>query len=318
MSHTPASTPGVALTIGAFDGVHRGHQDLVSRMVAAAKREGLAPVCVTFDPDPEVVLHPEREHLSLSTVDERVRRLGALGVSQVEVIPFTRSVAHQAPEEFMEQLRSKHDVRALWMGPDFALGKDRSGTVDMLGQIGGKLGFRIMVVDVLLHHGRPISSTWVREALGAGDVRLAAELLGRPFCLDGIVLTGMRRGRQLGFPTANVVPPQGRARPADGVYFVRAVAPGDAGSEGQVDDQSWFGVANLGARPTFGEAEPLLEAHLLDYEGDLYGARLEVCFLDQLRGVRRFASVEELRLQIDRDIATARDLARNAIWTEIR
>jgi riboflavin kinase/FMN adenylyltransferase len=199
--------------------------------------------------------------------------------------------------------------------------------VRILSELGAERGFGVIAVEPLRHAGRPISSTWIREALGVGDVGLAQELLGRPYCIEGMVVSGMRRGRQLGFPTANVIPPEGRALPADGVYFAHVALAGrqepngnDARetAEGSAMLQSTtsagssdpgFAVVNLGARPTFDEPERILEAHVLDYRGDLYGSRLNVCFLRQIRGIQRFAGVDELRDQIGRDVALARDLA---------
>ncbi|MPZ15774.1 MAG: bifunctional riboflavin kinase/FAD synthetase [Chloroflexi bacterium] len=317
---------GVVLTIGVFDGVHRGHQDLIRRAVEHAHIRGLPTVCVTFDPDPDLVLRPESHSLALATLNDRLRRLAALGVDHVEVIPFSRDVSLQTPEQFIASLTTRFPLRSLWVATSFALGHDRTGTVEALAAIGQAMGFDVVEVPPLKHDGRRISSTWIRELLAAGDVRLAAELLGRPYCLDGVVISGMRRGRSMGFPTANVIPPQGRTLPADGVYFVQATPlppgtlhwerrpiDGNSSVEGDsgrspVHEGSYFGVVNLGGRPTFGETERLLETHLLNFESDLYGAVLHVCFIRQLREVRRFPNVEELRLQIERDVAAAQEL----------
>jgi len=318
-----ASSAGVALTIGAFDGVHRGHQDLISRMVADAGAKGLSAVCMTFDPDPAVVVHPEREHRSLSTPEERLELIQALGVMQVDVEVFSPSVAALTPSEFVDRLRTRYDLRALWVGPDFALGRDRAGGEDQLRTLGAQHGFEVTTVEPLRYDGRPISSTWIRDALAAGDVELAAALLGRPYSIRGIVITGMKRGRTMGFPTANVAPPAGRALPSDGVYLVRVagrvarsrsegVAAGARGSIEMPDNplpSPRFGVVNLGARPTFGEAERLLEAHVLEFSGDLYGAELDVAFLRRIRGIQRFTGIDELRDQIARDIERARELS---------
>jgi riboflavin kinase/FMN adenylyltransferase len=313
--------PGVALTIGVFDGVHRGHQDLVRRMVQHAEATTLGTACITFDPDPDRVLHPERRHQALSTLDDRVRRLRALGIDRVDVMPFSRDFSLQSPEEFVTSLQATYPLRSLWVGSDFALGRDRKGTVERLKEIGGSCGFAVVAVEPLPQDGRTISATWIREALDSGEVELAARLLGRPYCLDGVVGSGMRRGRQIGFPTANILPPHDRALPADGVYFVRASLGGgrrvsaeqDSSGGRPVDSDvslaALFGVVNLGSRPTFDEAERLVETHLLDYSGDLYGERIDVCFLRQIRGIRRFPGIDELRSQIARDVAVARSWA---------
>jgi riboflavin kinase/FMN adenylyltransferase len=276
-------------------------------MLGYAMSNGLASACVTFDPDPEAVLFPDRPPPVLSTVSERTSRIHALGVEHIDVLPFTEALARLQPEEFLAELRARYDIRILCVGSDFALGRERSGNVDVLRQLGREIGFTVEPVELLRHQDRPISSTWIRELLAGGDVIGAGELLGGPYCLSGVVETGMQRGRQLGFPTANVRPPAGRALPADGVYFVRAVRIDGAG---EVSAGPWSGVVNLGARPTFDEMERLLETHLLDFAGDLYGAPLRVCFLRQLRGIQKFSGVEELRAQISRDVEVARELAK--------
>lgn len=309
MSGSSASGDRVELTIGVFDGVHRGHQDLIRRMVAAAKRNDVTSVAVTFDPDPEVVLRPEHRHLALSTMEERTDLLISLGVTHIEIVPFNQAVASQSPEEFIDGLCSSYRLQSLWVAADFALGRGRSGTVDRLREIASARGFEVTAVDLLTREGRPISATWIREALAAGDVRLAAELLGRPYCLAGRVAPGAQRGRTLSFPTANIVPPPGRALPADGVYFVRVAGPALEGASQYGDGGApRYGVVNLGGRPTFDETERLLETHILDFSGELYGSHLEVCFLEQLRGIQRFGSADELREQIERDVAAAREL----------
>lgn len=307
----PLNEP-VCLTIGVFDGVHRGHQHLIRTTIEYAAARGLVPACLTFHPDPEAVLAPDRPPPALSTVEERVKLIRALGMPYVQVLEFSEVLARKSPREFLDELRARFRVRVLCVGADFALGHERMGTVDVLRELGREMGFTVEAVDLVRHQGRPISSTWIRELLAAGDVELANELLGRPYCLDGVVESGARRGQQLGFPTANVRPPTGRALPADGVYFVRASRADGAGQE------TWSGVVNLGARPTFEEAERLLEIHLLDFQGDLYGARLSICFLRQLRQIQKFAGVDELRAQIAQDIAVARELARSANAAEHR
>jgi riboflavin kinase/FMN adenylyltransferase len=299
----PTAADGVAMTIGVFDGVHRGHQDLIGRMVADSRESRFRPVCLTFDPDPDLVLRPNQPQLALSTLADRVRLIHALGVQEVDVVAFTPEVSRLTPSVFTAQLCQKYPVRRLWVGRDFALGRERAGTVDALRGLGERLGFTVVTAPLQEHDGKPISATWIRTELNAGHVELAAALLGRPYCLEGEVVVGMRRGRELGFPTANVVPPPGRALPSDGVYFVETSAV-DGAEEGP-----WLGVVNLGGRPTFDEAERLLETHLLDFAGDLYGSTLRVCFLEQLRGTVRFPSLDALREQIGRDVARARELA---------
>jgi len=312
----PQVLPSV-LTIGVFDGVHRGHQDLVKRMLADARARGTRAVCVTFDPDPELVLRPDTPVRALSSIEQRKQLLLDLGVDEVHVVQFSHDVSQLSAEQFVDHLRARFDVRAVWVGSNFAMGHDRSGTVDTLHAIGRRCAFDVNAVEPLEYEGRRISSSWIRDALQQGHVELVEQLLGHQYCLDGEVVTGMQRGRQLGFPTANVVPPTGRALPSDGVYFVEARithagTPYDQAQPDAAPAESHYGVVNLGPRPTFDESERLIETHLLDFSGDLYGTRMDVCFLRQLRGIQKFPSFEALREQIDRDVATARALVAEA------
>lgn len=293
----PKDSGGASIAIGVFDGVHLGHRYLFERMVEESAREGLSTTCLTLDPDPELVLHPERTPQALCSLDARVSFLRSAGIERVDVLPFTNAVADQSAFEFLSWVQRAQGLRALWAGSDFALGKDRSGTLKVIEEIGRSLGFKVCAVPPLQDGGRVISSTWIRESLEQGDVHQAMELLGRPYAIEGQVAEGARRGRLLGFPTANVIPPLGRALPADGVYVVRVL----------VKDVDHYGVANLGARPTFDENQRLLETHLLDFDGDLYGDTLEIQFLERLRGVERFPTVDDLRAQIGRDVVSARE-----------
>ena len=306
MSRARDGETGTFVTVGVFDGVHLGHQDLILRMVRAARSEGARTACVTFDPHPEVVLHPDSYPAPLSTLADRLNLIRALGVDAVHIVTFTREVSRESPEQFVGRLRQQYPMQSLWVGADFALGHDRAGTVDVLRSIGRGMGFDVVTVPPLEHDGRPVSSTWIRDALGDGNVELAMELLGRAYSVGGPVISGMRRGREIGFPTANIAPPTELALPADGVYFVTASF--DESSD-RVDAREWYGVVNLGPRPTFHESERLIETHLLDFSGDLYGAQMAVRFLRRLRGVQTFSGIGELRAQIARDVSAAREFA---------
>jgi riboflavin kinase / FMN adenylyltransferase len=297
-----------AVAIGVFDGVHRGHQDLIRQMLEGAHTRGCQTACVTFDPDPEVVVRPEAASLSLSSIDERIAWLRSLGVDHIEVIRFDQEVANLTPEAFIARLLEKFQVTSVWVGSEFRFGHDRAGHVETLKDIGVRCGFDVRAVEPLEYRGRRISASWIRAALAEGNMGLVQELLGRPYAMSGTVVEGMQRGRLLGFPTANVVPPTGRALPADGVYLVQATVAAEGVLEGP-GEGPWHGVVNLGARPTFAEYERLLETHLLDFHGDLYGQTMRVQFLQQLRGIKKFESVDALREQIDRDIEAARRLA---------
>jgi riboflavin kinase/FMN adenylyltransferase len=289
---------GAVAAIGAFDGVHRGHQALLRSVVGRADERGARSVCVTFDPDPERVLRPERAPLALCSVEERTRLVHTLGVSETFVWPFTEAVARMSPEDFVSALCARYPLVEVWVGTNFAFGRERSGTVDTLAALGRAHGFAVQVMAPVIDGGRPVSSTRIRGLLADGDVGEAAHLLGRYYELAGEVIGGAKRGRQLGFPTANLLPPAGQVLPAQAVYAGLAA----------VDGQQHAAVANVGSRPTFGEDQPLIEVHLLDFNGEIYGHRLEFAFVERVRAVQRFASLGELRLQIGRDIERARGL----------
>jgi len=286
----------VVATIGAFDGVHRGHQLLLGQVVDRARALGVDSLCVTFDPLPDLVLYPERHLTYLTDRAEKERILRQLGLAHVLVFDFTHELSMLSPEQFLTLIQDKYRLAELWVGADHAIGRDRSGTIPALVEIGRVDGFAIHVVPPQKVDREVISSTRIRNLLAQGNVRHANQLLGRRYRVAGQVEQGASRGRQLGFPTANIRPDPRRALPADGVYA--AVAPRER--------CEWRAVVNLGARPTFQEADRLLEVHLLDFEGDLYGSELAVDFVDRIRDVRRFESIDALRDQIARDVEAAR------------
>lgn len=294
----PHVSPGPVVTVGNFDGVHLGHQALVGRAVERARASG-APACVfTFDPMPIEVLRPERAGRRLMRLQDRVAALGALGVDHIVVERFDRDyAAHDAAWFAVEVLRGRLGASELMLGWDFRFGKDRGGTPDDLRSL---LAVPVEQLAPVLADGEPISSSRIRAAVERGHVEDAARWLGRPHRLTGEVTHGDRRGRTIGFPTANV-PITGLLPPALGVYAVVARAGGDA----------WGGVANIGVRPTFGgDPAPRLEAHLFDYEGGdaLYGRELAVELRHFVREERRFPSFQELVAQIREDAARAREL----------
>src|SRR5581483_8052602 len=223
--------------------------------------------------------------------EEKERLIREIGVDDVLVLEFTRELSMLRADEFLKMLQPRFPPQELWIGPDFAMGRGRAGTLSALAEIGREEGFALHMVPPLRVDGEIVSSTYVRSLLADGEVGHANRLLGRPFAVCGVVVRGAQRGRGLGFPTANVQPPPMHALPADGVYAGRATW----------DDNDTPAVINLGGRPTFGEEPRLLEAHLIGVEADLYGARLCVQFQRRLRGVLRFSSIDELRAQIARD-----------------
>lgn len=284
-----------AVTIGVFDGLHLGHQRLVRQTVAAARDLGLPAACVTFFPSPEVVLG-KAEPLYLTLPDERAALLGDLGVDLVLVTRFDEGLAALSATEFMMRLNRMLHPAQVWVGEGFALGRGRAGSVPVLAELGHELGYDLRVVPPLRVGDTVVSSTLIRSLVGRGDVVGAAELLGRPYCLRGRVVHGVRRGRELGFPTANVAPPPGKQLPSDGVYAAM-VGHGDA---------CLPAVLSIGVRPTFGANERSIEVHLIGFAGDIYGAAVDVSFVARLRDELRFESAEALRAQIERDVATAR------------
>jgi riboflavin kinase/FMN adenylyltransferase len=251
---------------------------------------------VTFDPDPERVLRPHVPARALCSTAERERLIRDVGVDEVYVWRFTAAIAQMTPDQFVGDLCARYPLREVWVGRDFRFGHNRAGTVEVLRELGRQRGFGVEQRDPVYDGEAPISSTRIRDLLAIGEVAEAARLLGRPYRLAGDVMGGAQRGRQLGFPTANLLPPAGRALPGQGVYAGRATTARGA----------HLAVANMGSRPTFGEEQPLLEVHLLDFAGDLYGQPLAFDFVERVRPIRRFDSLDALRAQIAEDVASAR------------
>jgi riboflavin kinase/FMN adenylyltransferase len=297
----PINEHATILTIGAFDGVHRGHQHLIGSAVRRARELGCQSAVLTFDPHPDLVLHPERERLYLTSLDERAEQIAALGVSLLIVLPFTREIMQLSAYDFMVQVRSAVALRELWIGWDFALGRKREGHLARLREIGQQLGYTVHPVDALvLADGTPVSSTRIRAALTEGDLDTATTLLGRHFAVQGVVVEGDRRGRTIGFPTANVAVHQHHALPADGVYACDAIVGG----------RHYGAVTNIGLRPTFDGKRRTVEAYLLDFADDIYGETLRLTMLHRLRGEKKFDGIAALVAQITNDVAAAREWLR--------
>lgn len=291
-------TAPVALAVGNFDGVHRGHRHLFERVVAAARAFGGAALALTFDPHPTRVLAPARAAPLLTSLDRRLELMADAGLDAVIVQRFDTAVSSQPAREFVEQVVLGLRAREVFIGHDFHFGRNREGTAELLRALGAELGFVAHRVDPVTDGDDPISSTRARRALADGDLPLARRLLGRDFDLDGLVVRGDQRGRSLGFPTANLATPV-EALPKDGVYAARVrVAHDPAGAAHDA-------VLNLGVRPTV-RAGRSLEAHLLDVDRDLYGRTLRVTFVARLRDERRFDGLDALRAQIARDVEGAR------------
>jgi riboflavin kinase/FMN adenylyltransferase len=285
------------LTLGVFDGLHLGHQLIISRVVERARAIGAVPTVLTFDPHPRAVLHPESAPPLLQTFDQKVEAFSVLGVEQAIVVRFTPEFARVRAEEFLRDVvRERLQAREVYLGRGFAFGRGREGDIDLLRRVSGELGFFADEVPEVRLRGQRISSSRIRELLAEGRVNLARRMLGRPYGVEGRVVRGHERGRTIGFPTANLRPAN-RVIPRGGVYVTATLIDG-----------AWRrSVTNVGVRPTFEkEAEPSVETFVMDWSGDLYGDVVRVRFLHRLRDERRFSGVEELKQQIDADVARAR------------
>jgi riboflavin kinase/FMN adenylyltransferase len=297
----PINELSTVMTIGAFDGVHIGHQHLIGNTVRHAREIGGQSAVLTFDPHPDLIIHPERERLYLTSLEERAELIAQLKVDLLIVLPFTREIMTLSAHEFMSQICGAVALRELWVGWDFALGRKREGDLPRLREIGQQLGYTVHPVDAFaLADGTVVSSTRIRSVLGEGDLATATRLLGRPFSVRGPVARGEQRGRTIGFPTANVQVNDQHVLPADGVYVCSAV----------LGDRHYGAVTNIGVRPTFAGTRRTVEAYLLDFAGDIYGETLQLTLLHRLRGEQKFDGIAALIAQINRDVATAREWLR--------
>lgn len=302
-----ARLPGpIHLAIGFFDGVHLGHQAVIRGAQAAADAEGGTAVALTFDPHPVQLLRPESAPALLTAPPHKSLLLNALGLSHLLVLPFDQAIAALSPQAFIASLaQACHPLATITVGHNWGFGKGRRGNFQTLIDLGAPFHFRPQAVAPVLLDGSPVSSTRVRQAVAQGDFPTASRLLGRPYSILGSVAPGRQLARKLGFPTANL-PVDGLQVPPFGVYAIRATTR---------EHSLLSGVANLGRRPTV-ESNPhvpcQLEAHLFDFQGDLYGQALDVTFVQHLRGELRLGSLEELQVQIARDAAQARGILSGA------
>lgn len=299
----------VLVALGTFDGVHLGHRRVIEELKAHAASAGGWAVATTFDPHPLTVISPPSEPFLLTTLDERLDLMAALEVDAVLVFQFTEAFRQITAEAFLaEMLAGRLGARTVFAGPHHTFGRDRAGTMEFLARHGRDFGIETHVVPPLVVDGTLVSSTHIRGLIGRGDVASAARLLGRRYAVRGAITTGDRRGARLGFPTANLDLPPEKIIPARGVYAAVAIVPG-----GRRDGADrWEAVVNVGIRPTFGGTRTRVEAHLLGFEGDLYGAPLEVAFVARLRDEQAFAGPEALVRQIRADIDAARRLLAEA------
>ena len=288
------------LTIGVFDGVHRGHQEILSKLTAGAHKNGAPAVVLTFWPHPGIVLGKRANLKCLTTPDERAELLGELGVDAVVTQPFDLEFANLSAQEFMTRISQNLNLRSLWIGYDFALGHNREGNFARLTELGKELGYSVQAIDAVVNGGDVLSSSLIRQRIREGDVAHAAENLGRFYSLSGPVVHGDGRGRKINIPTANIDYPKGKVIPAFGVYACWAWIGGEKHPA----------AVNIGINPTFtpDKETPNVEAHILDFDRELYGEELKLEFVERLRDEMKFEGVEALLKQIHADIQKTREI----------
>ena len=298
----PTDSPPSSVTIGVFDGVHAGHAKIISRLVKIAAEDGLVSTVLTFASHPLLTLRPDDAPKLLTDLPAKAALLEALGVQRTVVLPFDKSLASMTQGEFVRDVLYKGvNARVVLAGEAFRFGRDRQGSVETLRSAGLEYRFKVEVVESfsLSDSPEPVSSSAIRRALACNQVAEAAEMLGRPYSLEGVVVVGDRRGIKIGFPTANIPVAKTQAWPADGVY---------AGRFTDSDGVRYDCAINVGRRPTFYQnaEHSTLEAHLLDFDGDLYGHRVKVEFEQFLRSEQRFSGIEALAAQLKVDVVNAR------------
>ena len=296
------SQNGTLLSIGVFDGVHIGHRFLVEKLKQDAKTAHLLSGIITFDPHPQSVLMPGSPRPFLSQLGNRIDDLKELGVDVIAVLSFTLTLSRLSAREFANFMIKTLHMRGIIIGPNFALGQNHEGTATILQSLGQQMDFSVKVVPPYILDGEVISSTLVRQALTSGNMIKVAKLLGRRFVLHARVISGDKRGRSMGFPTANLNTAPGQALPADGVYATKAY----------IHRKHFLSATYIGQRPTFAGSDRTVETYLFDYSGSLYNEELEVSFICKLRNEKHFDSQSELMVQINEDIDKIKILARDS------
>ncbi len=298
IDNIPEDLTGAIVTIGNFDGIHLGHREIFRKLVRAAGEKNKKSVVITFDPHPQKIIHPERRPFFLLTpLNEKLSLIKSCGVDAVILLTFSIEFAGITAERFVEDiLWKKLRLSKLLVGYDYAFGKGKKGNAKFLKASGRRIGFQVEVMGAVKTGGVISSSTGIRLAILDGNVKLASEMLGRPYGVTGSVVKGYRRGTEIGYPTANIK--SEKVIPATGVYAIIA----------RLEGVRHPGVINIGYNPTFGNEEISTEVHLLDFEGNIYGKDITILFIDRLRDETKFESSEELALQIKRDIERAREI----------
>jgi riboflavin kinase/FMN adenylyltransferase len=300
-------TSGAWLTIGSFDGVHLGHQEIIRRLTAGAHSHGDPAVVVTFHPHPLVVLRNRVDPFYLTTPDERAKILGDLEVDVVVTHEFNQQISNLSARDFILILKSHFGLRQLWIGQDFALGHNREGNVEKLKEFGEELNFLVNVVDPKKVDDNKVSSSMIRNYLREGEIAMANKLLGRPYRVEGEIVQGDGRGKAIGIPTANLYTGNEKLIPGNGVYACIV----------QFNGRQLPAATNIGYRPTFDgkRTQAWVETHVLDFQGDLYGSKMEIMFLSRLRGEQKFKRVQDLIVQINKDIQETRRIVEEHLTT---
>ncbi len=290
---------GGIVTIGNFDGVHRGHRKILEEVANRGRETGLPSVAITFEPHPLAVLRPDHTPRQIQTLRQKEEAIEALGIETLLIIPFTRDFSLTEPEDFVREfLAERLGASEMRLGQHFAFGRGKRGDLALLERMGPECGFTASGIDEVIHEGEPISSTRIRNALERGDVADANAMLGREYELDGIVSKGEKVGHKIGYPTINLAP-ENDFHPADGVYVTRIEIRSFGGRFG--------GVTNVGTRPTlYEDKKTTIETFVFDFAANVYGERVRLFFLERLREERKFPSLEALTEQISRDIEAAK------------
>ncbi|MGB3771829.1 MAG: bifunctional riboflavin kinase/FAD synthetase [Rhodococcus sp. (in: high G+C Gram-positive bacteria)] len=310
LDDVPADWGRCVLTIGVFDGVHRGHAQLIDRAVKSAAARGVSSVLMTFDPHPMEVVRPGSHPAQLTTLTRRAELAEELGIDVFCVMPFTPEFMKLTPDRYIHDiLVERLHAAEVVVGDNFTFGKKAAGNVDLLRTAGKRFGFAVDGVSLLAEHAVTFSSTYIRACVDAGDVTAAADALGRPHRVEGVVVHGDGRGRTIGYPTANVKPPMHAAIPADGVYAAWFTVLGPGPVMGTVTPGKRCRAAvSVGTNPTFSGRTRTVEAFVLDGDADLYGQHVAVDFVERLRPMETYASVDELIEQMARDVGRAREV----------